>query len=72
MNYGMLSLILTAIIGVFSVFAGKYWKKAKAFIKELGEALTTVTSALADDKITAEEMKKVVKEFMDVYLLLKS
>lgn len=53
--------------GLGYVAARRRYRVAKELIKELGEAFTTTYEALADDEITAEEAKKVVEEWKDVY-----
>jgi len=45
--------------------------KAKTIIKELAEALITLSDALEDDTLTKEEVNKIVKEFSDIIAIFK-
>lgn len=53
-------VVLTAVFGV------TFWAKFKLLVKEIREAFTVLDNALADDKLTAEEIKGIVKEFVDI------
>ena len=52
---GMLSLVV-------SFFASRYRGK----LKEIADVVSVANEALADDKITPEEMKAIIKEVKDV------
>jgi len=65
----LISAVATFLIGLAAGYI-KY-QKAKSLIKEIGEAFTTVYDALADDKITEDEVKQILKEFEDIYNVLK-
>jgi len=65
----VVSAIATFLLGITAGYV-KY-RKAKALLKEVGEAFTVVYNALADDKITEDEVKQILKEFEDVYEVLK-
>ncbi len=55
--------IILGIVGLFASFlASKYRKK----LKEIADVVTVTSDALADDKVTNEEMKKIIKEVKDV------
>ena len=54
-------LILSAILA-FRV------SKAKKLLKELAEALTTLSDAIADDNVSVEECKSIRAEFIHVIL----
>ena len=59
-------IVVLAIGIVMALVGGVYFGKAKTFIKELREAFDKLDDALQDDKITKEELKEIVKEFLDV------
>ncbi len=61
--YNTLAIVVTALAAVFGV---TFWAKAKLIITEVTEALTVLKEAMADDKITVPEIKKIVKEFTDI------
>jgi len=64
--------IVTLVIALIGVIAGTiYFGKFKTLIKELKEAFTVLDLAMEDDKITKEESKKVVKEFLDIVKIFK-
>ena len=51
------------------VFGGKFWLKWKHMtdvFKELGEAFTKTSKALEDKKLTKDEMRQLLNEWMDV------
>ena len=45
--------------------------KAKKIIKELAEALITLSDALEDDTLTKEEVANIIKEFSDIIAIFK-
>jgi len=57
---------LEVITSLVAGLAGAFWLKGKKAIKELGEAIVTVTKALEDDKLSKEEVLEITKEFKDV------
>ncbi len=61
--YSTLAIIVTALAGIFGL---TFWAKAKLLVIEVREAFTVLEEAMADDEITAEEIKKIVKEFVDI------
>lgn len=61
--YNTLAIVITAFAAVFGI---TYWAKAKLLVTEVSEAFVVLREAMADDKITAPEIKKIVKEFMDI------
>lgn len=64
--------VVTLVIALIGVLAGAiYFGKFKTLVKELKEAFTVLDFAMADDKITKEELKKVVKEFLDIVKIFK-
>ena len=55
--------IILGIVGlVASLIAGKYKQK----LTEIADVVRVTSDALADDKITPEEMKRIIKEVRDV------
>jgi predicted metal-binding transcription factor (methanogenesis marker protein 9) len=68
---GLVAQILTVALGVASVyFAGKY-RRVKRILKELAEAVGETYKALEDNKITEEELRRVVKEWNDLLRAVK-
>jgi len=67
---GLLAMA-SVILAVLSAIFAAEWKRAKNFLKETSEALTTLYDAIEDDKITKEEAKRIAKEFEDLIKLLK-
>ncbi len=63
--------IAAIILGIISVFIGAKWQKAKKVLLETAEALTAVSLALKDDKLTKEEIVNIAKEFNDIILAAK-
>ena len=59
-----IGFIATFLIGLSAVL-GATIKKLSNFIKEAGDVGTSIESALADDKITSEEVEAIVKEFKE-------
>ena len=50
------------IAGLATIMASKY----KAMMKEIGDVARTLEEANADNKITNDEKKKIMKEVLDV------
>jgi len=42
------------------------WRAWKHIPKEIAEAFMAIADAIEDDKITREELKKIVEEFLDI------
>ncbi len=61
--YEVVAIIVTALATIFGV---SFWAKGKLIVREIREAFAVLDDALQDDKITVEELKKVVKEFTDI------
>ena len=64
--------IITLILAVLTTFLGGFWLTAKGKIKkvinagkELLDVGTTLSDALADNKITAEEIDRLKKEWAE-------
>jgi sensor histidine kinase YesM len=60
----VISAILSYILGIATVYG--YVKKYTLPIKEIAEFLLTVVNALADGKVTADEVKKIIQEAKDI------
>lgn len=55
--------IILGIVGlVASLIAGKYRSK----LKEIADVVRVTSTALEDDKVTPEELKRIIKEIKDV------
>lgn len=61
--YETIAVIVTALATIFGI---TFWAKGKLIIREIREAFAVLDDALQDDKVTVEELKKVVKEFTDI------
>ena len=59
------SIIITAILAIIGLFATVKWVQLKSAFKETAEAMMATSSALADDKITAEEAANLLKEWSE-------
>ena len=64
-------IVVIIILGLFSAIAGMKWQQFKAMVKEGAEALTILSSAIADDKVTRKELKQIGKELADVIVAFK-
>jgi len=69
----LLAYIITALLAILSAaFGSKYLMGKKKLsetvilAKELAEALKATSEAIADEHVTEEEAKKIVKEWKDV------
>ena len=65
-NMDLYEVAVLAIGIIIALVGGVYFGKAKTFVKELREAFDKLDDAVQDDKITKEELKEIVKEFLDV------
>lgn len=61
--FNTVAILITAFA---AIFAGTYFTKFKLLVKEVKELVDRVHVAIADDEITAQELKDIVKEAMDV------
>ena len=66
MDIDILFLILSAILAVIAGIFAMKWSKAKALLKEMAEALTCTSDALADDKLLETERTMLLREWADV------
>lgn len=66
MDIILIAKILTAVFGIATIVLGVKYRKVKRTLKELGEAITTTSNAIDDNKLTEEEIKSTVKEWNDV------
>jgi len=58
--------IISVLLVLLTTFLGIKYNKAKQTLKELGEAITTTSEALEDDKLSVAEIKAILKEWNDV------
>jgi len=68
MNIDWLKLALGILVtagGAFTVVLTK-WTTAKKLLKEVAEALTDTSNALADDDVTASERQTLLKSWAEV------
>ena len=65
-DLGLIAEILTIILALLSIFLGAKYQEAKRIMKEVAEAMDKTYKAIEDDKITKDELKQVIKEWMDV------
>ena len=59
----ILPYIITILIGIF----GAYFLYFKGKLKEVKEFVNVLWEAIQDDKITKDELEKIIKEFMDIW-----
>lgn len=64
--------IIALILGILTTYFGGKWNKGKKVLKEFSEAVAKVSEAIADNKVTREELQEINKEFQDVYEALIS
>ena len=65
-DLSLIAEILTIVLALLSLYFGSKYKKAKQVMKELAEAIDKTYKAIEDDKITEEELKRVLKEWKDL------
>ena len=65
-DLGLIAEILTIILALLSIFLGAKYREAKRIMKELAEAMDKTYKAIEDNKVTEDELKKVLKEWKDV------
>jgi hypothetical protein len=67
MDYGLVALVVGAVVTVASAVLGQKYVKAKGKVQALSGLLKSVVDALEDDQVSEEEFKKIVeqaKEFL--------
>ncbi len=62
-----LAFILSAAAAMLAGMSGILYRKVSNTMKEAGEFLTTLGSALEDNRITREELASIVKEGRDIF-----
>jgi|Deesub1362A_J573_1020465.scaffolds.fasta_scaffold00327_10 hypothetical protein len=65
--YDMIAYVVTAIVIILGYFG--LLRKVKSLLdmlREVGELLITLVSAMEDDRIDEDEVKKIIKEGRDV------
>jgi len=65
-DYIAIALPIVAVILVVVTTFWTKWANTKALLKELAEALTALSEAIADNDITQKEIDKLLSEFKDV------
>ena len=55
--------IINLVLGAIVLVGGTLFLKGKTKLKELIEALTAVSNAVEDNKVTQEEEKEIVAKF---------
>ena len=68
MDWQTIALI---VLGVLSIVLGIKWQQVKHLIKEGAEALTELSGAIEDDKLTKEELRALAREWGDVILAFR-
>ena len=63
--------IALIIVSVVAAVAGARWRHFKVLLKELAEAMTTVSDAIEDDSVSQAETLKILKEWKDVIAAAK-
>ena len=66
-----MATVISAILGIVAVLTGGYLVKIKAVIKEFSDIPESIESALSDNKITADELKNVLKQVHEFVSALK-
>ncbi len=59
------SIVVTAILAIIALFCRIKWIQLKSAFKETAEAMMATSAALADDKITSEEVVNLLKEWSE-------
>ena len=62
MDNGTIALIISAVLGVLGALAGVYLKLFKSKLNEIAIILGDLTKALSDDKITPDELAKIISD----------
>jgi len=65
-DLGLVAEILTIVLALLSTFLGLKYKKAKQIMKEVAEALNETYKSIEDNKVTEDELKRAIKEWVDV------
>ena len=58
---GVLGVVIVTLATIWA-----RWAKAKRLLTEMAEALNCLSTAIADDDVTKEELENLTKEFTDV------
>lgn len=66
MDINLLWIIISAVLAIITAIFAVKWVRAKALLKEVGEAITALSECLEDDKITDAERGRLLKECRDV------
>ena len=63
--------IVSGVLGIIILLLGNHLVKLKAVVKEFEDIPKAVDDALADDKITVEELKNVLKQIKEFVSAVK-
>lgn len=58
----LIAEILSLILAIITAYAGSKYKKAKAVLVDISKTLDDTVQALADGKITPEEVQKILAD----------
>jgi len=72
MNWETILAIVSSILFIISIVTGVKWSQAKNVLKEVAEALTVTSEALADDAVSNTERQTILKEWGDVIAAAKA
>jgi hypothetical protein len=59
MDWSVISTVINAVLMVVGVLLGKYWLVTKTKISDIKELLVILEAAVADEKITPEELSAI-------------
>ncbi len=72
MDWSMIiGLVATAALAYVAVRVPKLLTRAVRVVTELAEALQAIAHAMADNQLSADEIKNIRKEFVDVLKAVK-
>ncbi len=58
-------ILTLVLIAASAIFATK-WALTKRLLKEIAEALVTISEAVEDDEITDEELQEILNQLKDI------
>lgn len=64
--------IVSIVLGGVGVLLGGKLLKIRTAIKEIADVPTTINAVLSDNKITADELKRVLKECREAITSIKN
>lgn len=63
--------IVDYILAALVLFMGWRWARLKVLISEITDLLESIDTALTDDKLNSDEIKKIATEFAHVLAAIK-